>query len=458
MNALRTVFGEPRSLKRVLILNILVALSMSILLAGAVMIYEFYEHLEESLEEALSAEAAEIIRQVDPEATEFGLDGDALRFRGVEGAFRYTVFDAAGQAVAGSETSPAIWAQLQNAELGLPEPIALPGDRVAIGLRSRIKGQDVIALVSTYPSGKDQTQAQKLLHEIEEQIVWVALGFIMILTAAALATRRALSPLGRLLGQADLISPTDADQRLTTQDVPAEITPLIDAINGAFGRLEAGYRAQSDFASNVAHEVRTPLAILRSSVDRIDRPELKASLVQDVERLDQIFQQLIDLARADTAPKSNFETVDLNWIAVSVASDMAQAALRVGHALSISGAQSVEVLGNQGLLGVALRNVITNALQYAPAGSDVDIEILQDPAGWQVSDRGPGVPDDMKPALFDRFNRGNQSTGKPEGSGIGLAIVKSVASSHDATVTIHDRTGGGSIFAFVFNGSSSDYR
>jgi len=228
-------------------------------------------------------------------------------------------------------------------------------------------------------------------------------------------------------------------------------------VNRAFDRLETGYRAQRDFSSNVAHEVRTPLAVLRSSVDRIDSPELKESLVQDVVRIDQIFQQLIDLARADTAPTSSFAPVELHGLAVEIASDMAQDALRGGHALSVSGAKNVQVHANPGLLGIALRNVIRNALQYAPAGSDVDIEILDSPAGWQVLDRGPGVPDDMKESLFERFNRGEQANGKSVGSGIGLSIVKSVANSHGATVTIQGREGGGSVFSFVFNDAPSDF-
>jgi len=457
MKVLRIIFGAPLSLRRNLFLNIMIALCLCIVLAGGVMIYEFYEHLEENLEDTLNAEAQELISQIDPEVPQFGLNSDALRFRGVQGAFRYTVFDRAGNAVAGGETSPAIWAQLQTTELGVPKPIKLPGNRIGTGLRSGINGQDVIALVSTYPTGNDRTQAQKLLHEIEEQIVWVALGFAMILAAAALATRRALLPIDQLSKQAEQISPSDVDQRLTTRDVPAEITPLINAVNRAFDRLETGYRAQRDFSSNVAHEVRTPLAVLRSSVDRIDSPELKESLVQDVVRIDQIFQQLIDLARADTAPTSSFAPVELHGLAVEIASDMAQDALRGGHALSVSGAKNVQVHANPGLLGIALRNVIRNALQYAPAGSDVDIEILDSPAGWQVLDRGPGVPDDMKESLFERFNRGEQANGKSVGSGIGLSIVKSVANSHGATVTIQGREGGGSVFSFVFNDAPSDF-
>jgi signal transduction histidine kinase len=111
----------------------------------------------------------------------------------------------------------------------------------------------------------------------------------------------------------------------------------------------------------------------------------------------------------------------------------------------------VLVHGNSGLLGIALANVVRNALQYSSENSEVEIELLSKPAGWRVLDRGAGVPDALKTALFERFNRGAQANSGSEGSGIGLAIVKSVANSHNATVSIQDRDGGGSIFSFTFD-------
>jgi len=104
-------------------------------------------------------------------------------------------------------------------------------------------------------------------------------------------------------------------------------------------------------------------------------------------------------------------------------------------------------------LTIALSNVIRNALQYTPENSEVVIELLSNPAGWRVLDRGPGVTDDLKVDLFERFNRGVHSNSNTQGAGIGLAIVKSVAESHKATVSIRDRDGGGSAFLFIFNGS-----
>ena len=450
MKVVNFLFGQRRSLKRSLLLNIIAALSLCIILAGAILISEFYEHLEENLEDAMIDEAKEIVSQIDPAAPQYGLDADALRFQGVEGTYRYTVYDETGNIVAGGEGAVVIWPQLSQIRLGDPQSIALLGDRLGIGLRARIADQDVFVLVTTYPKENNETQFDKLLHEIEEEIWWVVLGVVMVLTFALFATGRALSSLKVLSNQAHQIGPTATNQRLQTDRVPTEIAPLIEDVNMAFDRLEQGYKAQRDFAANVAHEIRTPIAVLRSSIDRIDDPALKKTLSQDAKQLDRIFGQLIDLSRADAALQSGFEPVDLRDVAVEVATELAPVALRSGRRLSVIGDETVLVHGNAGLLGIALANVVRNALQYSSESSEVEIELHSNPAGWRVLDRGPCVPDALKTALFERFNRGNQANAGSKGSGIGLAIAKSVAHSHNAAVSFQDRDGGGSIFSFTF--------
>lgn len=447
------LFGPRRSLKRGLVVNISAALTLCMLLAGVVLISEFVEHLEENLEEALLDEATEVIGLVDPNRAGFGLDASALRFQGVEGNFRYTVFHGNGELVAGGETSEAIWRQLAGLELGTPQSIALPGDRVGLGLRALIMEQDFIVLVSTYPRGGNQTQLSKLLHEAEEGGWWAGLGVLLVITAALFATRQSLLPLRALSEQAREIGPDAANRRLDAGNIPSEFVPLIADVNWAFDRLEQGYKAQRDFSSNVAHEIRTPLAVLKSSIERISDPDLKQNLTQDADRLDRIFSQLIDLARADAASMLAFLPVDLHAVATETATTLARDALRMGLSLSVTGDKGTQWTGNAGLLSIALSNLIRNALQHSKPHSEVEIVVTANPPGWRVLDRGPGVPDALKTGLFERFNRGVHAHGAGTGSGIGLAIVKSVAECHDASVIIEDRAGGGSIFSFTFSGS-----
>lgn len=445
-------FGTRGSLRRRLALNILLALFLCLVLVSGALFYEFFEHLEERLEDNLSTEALEVVGQVDPDKPHFGLDPTDLRVRGAEGNYRYTLFDGAGTVLVGGESSPEIAAQIAATRLGRAQRIALPGDRFGMAIRARVEGLDVVALASTYAPGVKPSQLATLWHEIEEELWLVALGMAMVLIAAGLTTHRALAPLESLREQARDIGPANPDHRLSGDGIPSELLPLIDAVNGAFDRLERGFRAQRDFSSNVAHEVRTPLAVLRSSIDRIDDSHLRHSLAEDVQRLDRLFEQIVDLARADATGVTRFDAIDLRDIAVDVASELASEAVRSGHDLTVSGSERVVVPGNANLLTIALRNLVRNAILYSPEGTDVEIEIVQSPPGWRVLDRGPGVPDHQKENLFERFCRGREAQSVSGGSGIGLAIVRSVAQSHGAEVGVADRAGGGSVFSFLFRG------
>ncbi|MEK6204572.1 MAG: HAMP domain-containing histidine kinase [Amylibacter sp.] len=445
------MFGERLSLRRTLILNIIIALCFCITLASTVLIKEFYEHLEENLEKALSQEAKEIIGHINPDFDLYGLDADANRFSGTDGIYRYTVFDNTGQPVVGNESSEDIQAQLLQLALDRPNMITLSGERIGMGIRSNIKGHIIFVLASTYPSVSEKTKLQLLYHEVVEEIIWVLLGIIVIVSSAMLAAKRALTPLKHIVKQAQTIGPSDIDKRLSSARLPAEITPLINAVNGAFDRLEKGYQAQRDFSSNVAHEIRTPMAVLRSSIEAIESPALKESISEDVRCLDRMFEQLIDLSRADALGKTSHEDINLHHLVIDLATDLGTEAIRTGKSLAVTGHTKSHAMGNKGHLTIALSNLIRNALIYSPKGTEVEIEVLTNPAGWKIKDRGAGIEDILKPVLFDRFNRGSATNQSTKGSGIGLAIVKSVADAHGAQVNILDRVGGGSEFVFTFS-------
>lgn len=450
MTVFNILFGEQYSLRRSLITNIIIALSICIALAMVVLIREFYEHLDENIDDALYEEAKEIIGQIDPTLDTYGLDQNAKRFIGVHGLYQYTVFDTTGTAIIGDETSPEIQSQMQALKLGRPTKISLLGERLGIGLRAKIDNRDFLVLASTYPKGTEKTKYQKLIYEIKEEIIWVVLGILMILAAAIFATRRALSPLTFIQEQAQRIGPTATTKQLSTERLPAELVPLITSVNGAFERLEKGYQAQRDFSSNVAHEIRTPLAVLRSSIDRIDNPEVKEAIHEDVLRLDRMFEQMIDLSRADALAQTTHEPLDLHQLVVDLAIDMSADALKDGKSLAVIGAANCIVVGNKGALTVAIGNLVRNALIYSPIDTEVEIEVTVNPPSIRVLDRGDGISDAQKQTLFERFQRGAASNDNVSGSGIGLAIVKSVADAHNASIDIHDRQGGGSIFELIF--------
>lgn len=446
MTWFRVLFGEKRSLHRSLVVHVLIAITCCIALAATILTSEFWEYLEENLNDELTREAREIAAQLTPDAPDLGLNPDTIRFRGDEGAFRYTVYDELGVPIVGGEHPANLAPRLSGGVLKRPEIFDL-----GAAIVTEVWGQRYILLASTQVVDPNKAEyLDDLLHEVTEELHWVGVGILVILLAAVLAARRTLRAIGPVSRQARQIGPGTGTVQLSTENLPSEILPLVRAVNEAFARLEGGYQAQRDFSSNVAHEVRTPLAVLRSTIDRIDDADLRKTLNRDIAPLEQIFEQLIDPSRAEALGVSTFEPVNLHEIAVQLACGLGVGAMKQGKQLAVIGDMDVVVRGHAGLLRIALGNLVRNAINYTTEAGEIEIEVTAGPDGWRVLDRGPGVPDAQKALLFQQFQRG--ASAEKAGSGIGLAIVKSVADAHRATVSVTDRDGGGSIFTFAFEG------
>ncbi len=448
------LFGAAGSLQRKIFVNIFMALLLILPISVAVLIWEFDDHLQDTQREALKNEAQEILSQADPGAPFYGMHVEDMRFRGASGAYRYTLFGPDLTPLAGSEDSPRIRAQIKTLEIGRSREMTLPGERRGVAICGGTPEQKICALASTHIVRIfDDTMLHDVIHEVEEQFWWILVGAIVLLSTATTAARISLRPLLRVRDEARSIGPENPDKRLSSDDLPTEMVPLVAAVNNAFDRLERGYRAQREFSSNVAHEVRTPLAVLHSSVDLVEDETQRNRLRQDLRQLETIFSQLIDLARADALMPEAFGPVPLDALAQRIANDRAAGALRSDKTLAISGAQKVVVTGNIGLLAIALDNLVRNALSYSPPGTEVEIEVTAAPPGFRVLDRGPGVAEHERDALFERFYRGRAAAGNGLGSGLGLAIVKSVAEAHRAATRIESRAGGGSVFILEFPGA-----
>lgn len=453
---IEAIIGARRSLQRNLVVNVVLALLVCITLAMAILVNEFFNQMDDNARDALLREASEVAAELDPAHPALGQNPAELRFTGDAGAYRYTIFGPDWQPLVGNELAdqitPVLAARLAAAaQTG--EMIDLGRDRIGVILRRDLPQGEAYILASTLSARAGQSGLQVLRHEIEEQLGWIFFGAITIIAAAILAARRSLRPLKLALSQAQGIAPGAPERRLASEPLPTELRPLITAVNSAFDRLEQGYQAQRDFSSNVAHEVRTPLAVLRSGIETVEYPLIRGELLEDLGRHDRMFEQLIDLARADALGLTGRNDVDLHDIAVDLATEMSGQALRAGRTLAVTGAAHAAARSHAGLLGVALGNLLRNALIQTPEGSEVEIEVLADPPGWRVLDRGPGVDAAMKPLLFERFQRGaarsKAQSDTSGGAGIGLAIVKTVAEAHGGRALIEDRPGGGAIFTVL---------
>ncbi|MFQ5765409.1 MAG: sensor histidine kinase [Rhodospirillales bacterium] len=201
------------------------------------------------------------------------------------------------------------------------------------------------------------------------------------------------------------------------------------------------------FAADVAHELRMPFAVMRLHLEKLDDRQTAESLLQDVEKISRMLEQLLAAAKMDGGAEHFADRVNLHEICVDVGTDMAPLAIREGRSIEVRGPDApVLIKANRFALEQAVRNLVENAIKYAARETKVIIEVTDEPS-VKVTDKGPGIPTEMREAIFDPFLRSDRRGG---GAGLGLSIVRRAAEVHDATIEIGDTPGGGSIFTISF--------
>ncbi|MBV9098915.1 MAG: HAMP domain-containing histidine kinase, partial [Frankiaceae bacterium] len=260
--------------------------------------------------------------------------------------------------------------------------------------------------------------------------------------------RRTMRPVQSLTETAEEIAETrDLTLRIESAGND-ELGRLAAAFNTMLDALERSLSQQRQLVMDASHELRTPLASLRTNVevlndvDRLSpeqRKALLAGIVSQLEELTGLVADVVELARGD-APASTFE--DVAWD--DVVERSVERARRHWPAVTFRSQTSPAVVrGVASRLERAVANMLDNAGKFSPAGAVVDVELH--PGGTlTVADRGPGVPDDALPHVFDRFFRADEARALP-GSGLGLAIVKQVVDGLGGTIELHNRPGGGAV-------------
>lgn len=266
-----------------------------------------------------------------------------------------------------------------------------------------------------------------------------------------LVVRRALRPLRAAGNAAGAIDVRSLDRRLPAAGIPAEVAPFVGTINALLDRLDDGLRRQRQFTANAAHELRTPVAILRARVDGMPEGAAKQALIADCTRLAVLVDQLLDAARLEQHDVALDEEVDLVPVLRDLVADWAPMAIRSGRAIAFeTGLARATVRGNAAALRSAIANLVDNALRVEPEGGAVIVRLSAAARGApltvRVVDHGPGIAPEDADAVFEPFWRKDDQ--KP-GTGLGLSIVREIVSLHGGQVA-HARTpGGGTSFALV---------
>lgn len=204
------------------------------------------------------------------------------------------------------------------------------------------------------------------------------------------------------------------------------------------------------FAADVAHELRTPLAVLQTHLDNLDDSKEIQSLRLDVENMTRLVAQLLAVTRIETlTTEEALHDVDLGEVCRNVATLIAPLAIKEHRSIEVTGGKvPVLIKGNSGSLEQAVRNLVENAIRYSARGTIITLSVSdQNGPAIRVIDRGRGVALEQREKIFQRFKRADRRGG---GAGLGLSIVKRTVNNHNGKISIEDTPGGGATFIITF--------
>ncbi len=285
-----------------------------------------------------------------------------------------------------------------------------------------------------------------------------------------------MQPIDDVVRAAAEMSAEDLNRRLPMPAKDDELRQLVHALNELFSRLERGYAAQANFASDASHELRTPLAVVLAELEvALRRPrsatEWEAtanSMLLEVRRAIRLADGLLRYARAGTNAGSA-ESVDLQDVIERVVSNHLGAVVQAGLTLLAAPPdQHVQalIMADASAIEAALGVVIKNAIRYTPRSGHIRLQLGRAANGWlciHIDDSGPGVAADESEAIFDRFARGNHglradTEGNDAGSGVGLSMARRIAEVYGGTLSVSSAPKlGGARFTFAFpDGSGAE--
>jgi heavy metal sensor kinase len=272
--------------------------------------------------------------------------------------------------------------------------------------------------------------------------------------------RKALRPVERMTAQADRIGAESLDRRLDEPGTDDEVAHLARTLNAMLDRVDRGVEDKRRLVADASHELRGPLAVMRSELDVAlaeshlagEPRAVLESAREEVARMARMVDDMLALAAMDEGGLELVEErVDLHELAGAVAARLDPRARANGGAITVAGDRAC-VRGDALRLDHAVANFVDNALKFGPSGGTVRVETWRadGKAGVSVSDSGPGIREDQREQVFERFVRLDAARGRQQpGSGLGLAICHEVAVAHGGSVSVEPANGGGSRFTLA---------
>ena len=434
-----------RSLKRTLLLWMLVPMLAIVPAAAALQYWLVLQPTREAFDQSLGNAAISVASFVraEGEAIAFDMNPQAERALRTDqsDSIYYAVLAPDGRQVAGDPP-------LREPRLTLAADTSTFYETEVDGAAVRVVARGVAcgSAVCQVRVGETELKRQQVRRKaLAGTLVGVLAFALASVLAIVLATGRALRPLQRLSAQVgtrslDDLRPVDA------AGTPTEVHGLVDAVNRLFGRVGQGSLAQQAFLADAAHQLRTPLASLKNEAELALAAPHPAEMHATLQRLNsgasraaRLSSQLLALARSDGAALAavSSELLDLKVLAAEAAAEWVPLALAAQVDLGFE-LETAPLTGRRFLLRELLANLIHNAIEHAGAGARVTLRTLREAGAsvLEIEDDGPGIPLAERADAFQRFRRGSSATGV--GSGLGLAIVNDIATGHGGVVALDE--------------------
>lgn len=371
----------------------------------------------------------------------YGTDGTgyAARVRIADGPTLYDTCKAscATALLPDDVTPPTLWVR----RLGSGYPLSFVGGALVDGDQGKI-------VVELMVHGDRGHGVWRVLADeaMEHMAVPMSLTLVFVLGASLWSIRKALAPVRKASVAAGRLDFRRSGSRIETEGMPREVAELAHAVNRSFERLTAMMAEQKLFTSAIAHEIRTPLAVIKLELDGSPDPSARKAIEQ-IDELSRFVEQMTDMARLEAADRGAFERLDLTEAARDVVASLGPWIYARGASVVFEGDRPRTVLASEGLLKDAIRNLIENAVRHGGEGVEVTVSVADGPS-LLVADDGVGFAGTVGAGgKAGRYRRQG-------GMGIGLEIVRRIAAIHGGAFEIGDRPRRGTIACLSFAGAS----
>ena len=434
------------------------AVLAAVLAAFSAAVYVFLRHeLLQRVDEGLTEEVSDVLSEVRRANDSQGLHRWLDRRFAQHAGFDFQITAADGSLFFANE-------RLAAQSLPLPATIsstaACRTATVPGGGRHR-----VVAVTAQGPSGPLTVQVSRTLDPLERELSELLFALLVtgpLALAAAVGggyflARRALSPVQKITQTANEITAERLDRRVPRGNSGDELGALAATLNGMIERLERSFLEMQRFAADAAHELRTPLAIIRTEAEIALRSPRSAqeycrvleSTLEETVRLARIADRLLFLCRQDAGlDTAGREEVNAQALVAEAVGNMQWVAEAKEISLSLARNEDCQLLADPSQLLRVLYNLLDNAIKFTPAGGSIEVSSkhVDGRLVIRVTDSGFGIPQEHLPHVFDRFYHVDPARTAGGGAGLGLAICQSIVKSHGGSISVESQVGLGSVF------------